>query len=88
MTEKQQLKAQIIRLNKTIDPQTLFKAIEDIVQSHNISYGDAIIHYCSRTNFEIETIAEIIKKNPKMTAAIQNEYENLNMLPKTARLPV
>lgn len=81
-------KGQELKLNKAIDPQSLYKEIDRIVAVHKVSYGDAIIHYCSKSGQEIETVGEIIKKNPKMTAAIQDEYEQLNMLPKTARLPV
>lgn len=77
-----------LKLGKTIDPQQLYKDLEQIVRNHHVSYGDAIIHYCERGKLEIETVAEVVKKNPKLTSALQNEYENLNMLPRTARLPV
>jgi acid phosphatase class B len=81
-------KTQDLKLGKTIDPQQLYKELEQIVRDSHVSYGDAIIHYCERGKLEIETVAEVVKKNPKLTSALQNEFENLNMLPKTARLPV
>jgi acid phosphatase class B len=81
-------KTQEYKLGKTIDPQQLYKDLEQIVRENHISYGDAIIHYCERGKLEIETVAEVIKRNPKLTSALQNEFESLNMLPKTARLPV
>lgn len=81
-------KRQELKLGKTLDPQQLYKDLEQIVRDFHVSYGDAIIHYCERNKHEIETVAEVIKKNPKLTSALQNEYENLNMLPRTARLPV
>lgn len=80
-------KAQDLKLGKTIDPQQLYKDLEVIVRDSHVSYGDAIIHYCERGKLEIETVAEVVKKNPKLTAALQGEYENLNMLPRSARLP-
>lgn len=62
--------------------------IEEMVKKYNISYLDAVIHFCEEKNIEIESIGSIIKKNQKIFSSIQEEAENLNFLPKTSRLDI
>jgi hypothetical protein len=62
--------------------------IEKIVLKDRISYVDAVIHFCERNNIEIETAASIIKMIPVMKSKIRIDYEELNFLPKSAKLPV
>jgi hypothetical protein len=40
------------------------------------------------TALEIESAASLIKSSAKMKANIQNEAENLNYFPKSAKLPL
>lgn len=60
--------------------------IEKIVEEANTDYMDACIEYCKTHDVEIEAIGEIIKKNPKIKAKIQEEAESLNFLEKSSRL--
>jgi|688.fasta_scaffold00051_128 hypothetical protein len=81
-------KVEKIKIELGINPDDVFANIERIVNTCNTTYSDAIIHYCQQSNNEIETIADLVKSNPKLKHALQLEYEALNMLPKTSRLPI
>jgi hypothetical protein len=71
-----------------LTPQKFYNDIETLVVELKTDYMDAIVHYCDKNNIEIETVASIIKSNSKFKAIIQNEGEDLNLLPKTVRLPL
>lgn len=64
------------------------KEIEKIVSSKNVDFFEAVIHYCEVNNIEVETAASLIKQNQVLKAKIQYEAENLNMMKKSARLPI
>lgn len=68
--------------------ENFIKEIDKIVVELKISYVDAVVHFCEKNNIEIETAASIVKSSPKMKSKLQLDYENLNYLPKRARLPV
>ena len=44
--------------------------------------------HCEKNNIEVESIASLIKSNENIKSKIQIEAENLNFLPKTARLDI
>lgn len=67
---------------------TFYVDIESHVASANIGYLDAIIHWCEKNTVDVEHIAPLIVKNPKLQLHLQREGENLNFLPKTVRLPI
>jgi len=71
-----------------LTPQTFCQEIESLVVELRTDYMDAVVHYCQKNNIELETAASIIKSNNKFKAIIQNEGEDLNLLPKTAKLPL
>jgi hypothetical protein len=71
-----------------LTPQTFCQEIESLVVELRTDYMDAVVHYCEKNNIELETAASIIKSNSKFKAIIQNEGEDLNLLPKTAKLPL
>ena len=56
--------------------------IEQIAANNNLSYMDAVIHYCESNNVEIETIAKLIQGTLKQK--IKAEAEVLNFLPKSS----
>lgn len=60
--------------------------IELIAKEKKVDYIDAVLMYCEKTGLEIETAAKIIKNNAKMKAHIKSDAEDLNYLPKTAKL--
>lgn len=74
---------------KSLQSSTEFiKNIDALVKEGGLDYIDAVVHYCEQNNVEIETVASIIKNSSYMKSNIQIEAENLNFLPKRARLPV
>lgn len=64
------------------------KEIDKLVISKNITFFDAVIYYCEINNMEVETAASLIKQSTILKAKIQVEAENLNMVKKSARLPI
>ena len=64
------------------------REIELIVKTKRVDYMEAVLLYCSVTGLEIETAGQLIKSSAKMKALIQEEAEQLNYLPKSAKLPL
>lgn len=62
--------------------------IDIIVKEKNLEYIDAVIYYCEKNNIELETAASVIRNSSYMKYNIQIEAENLNFLPKSAKLPL
>lgn len=77
-----------INLNNMINVSDFLLEIERIASDKNIDYIDAVIHYCSKTGMEIETAADLIKKNAKIKAKVKSDAELIGYLPKTAKLPL
>lgn len=71
-----------------LNPQKFYNEIESLVIELKTDYMDAIVHYCTKNNIEIEAVASLIKSNSKFKAIIQNEGEDMNLLPKTVKLPL
>lgn len=69
---------------------TIFQEIEKIVKSNNdITYIEAIVHYSEKNNIEIETIAELIMKNPQAKSKLLNDGLKLHLIKKmSATLPI
>jgi len=64
------------------------KEIEVLVVEKNIDFFEAVMYYCETKGIEVETAASLIKQSTTLKAKIQFEAENLNLLKKTARLPI
>ena len=62
--------------------------IEKLVTSKNLDYIDAVVHWCSKNNLEVEYAANMIKKDPVLKSKMQIAAENINVLKKGARLPL
>lgn len=62
--------------------------VEKIKVAANSTYIDAVTHVCSTYGVEVEFAATLIKKDPVLRSKIQEEAENLNILKKSARLPI
>jgi len=62
--------------------------IRSLIEKRKMDYIDAVIHWCNINNVEVEYAADLIKKDPMMKSMIQVEAENLNILKKTAKLPL
>ena len=64
------------------------KEIDKLVISKNITFFDAVILFCETNNMEVESAASLIKQSTVLKAKIQVEAENLNMVKRSARLPI
>lgn len=62
--------------------------IEQTVKNRNVSYIDAIVLWCEAHNKEISVGADLVKKTPIIKDKIKIEAEDLNLLPKSSRLPL
>jgi len=61
--------------------------VEKLVVEKQISYLDAIVHYCETNNIEVETAAKLI--NTKIKKTLEYEASELNLLKeKNNKLPI
>lgn len=58
------------------------KNIEILVRLKKCDYIDAALLYCERNNFELEFIAEIIKKDNTVLTKFEDNAKDLNFLKK------
>lgn len=72
---------------KILKTEEFYKSIEEYVKM-GLPHLDAVVQCSEEYGIEIETAAELIKKNPRIKSAIQIEGEESNLLSKTSRLPV
>lgn len=62
--------------------------IRKFCREKQMEYIDAVVHWCEINSVEIELAAGLVQKDPMMMSMIQTEAENLNIIKKTAKLPV
>ena len=80
------LKIQSI-LNVTIDMTIdLNLTIEEIVKEKELSYMEAVLYYAQGLEIEPEAMAKML--NQSIKDKIEVEAQSLNMLKKTAKLPI
>ena len=60
--------------------------IEEVVQKTEISYMDAVLEYAVNAGIEPEAMAKML--NQSIKDKIEVEAQGLNMLKKTAKLPI
>lgn len=77
--------ANLESLSITID---FAQQIEHIVKIKKTSYIEAVELWCDENEKDITVGADLVKKSPIIKAKIQNEAEDLNLLPKGAKLPL
>jgi len=66
--------------------QKFSQMIEEIATKKRIPYMDAVVWYCEQENVEIEVAAKLI--NAVIKSKIEAEAQELNFLPKVAKLPI
>ena len=71
---------------QTQSSSEFYTKIVALVEHTKLSYMDAVLHYCDQNGMEPETAAQLV--NSKLKAQIREEAEELNFLPKTAKLPI
>jgi len=62
------------------------KEIERIVSETEYNYFEAVVEYCNRTGMEIEVASSLI--NSRLKSKIEMDAQDLNLLPKSAKLPI
>lgn len=62
--------------------------IEQMVADSDIGYMDAIVAWCEMNNVEIEQAVTYVKKNQVIKAKLEIEAEQLNLIEKSAKLPI
>ena len=70
-------------IDMTID---LNLTIENIVQEKELSYMDAVLYHAQTLELEPEAMAKML--NQTIKDKIEVEAQSLNMLKKTAKLPL
>lgn len=73
---------------KALTSEKFIKEIENLVTRYDLDYMDAVVHFCEKNNIELEAAAGIIRSNLRIKSKLQDEAEELNFLPKRAKLPV
>ena len=64
------------------------KQIEAMVAETDIGYMDAIVAWCEKNGIEIEQAVTYVKKNQVIKAKLEMEAEQLNLIEKSAKLPI
>lgn len=77
-----------LKFSKLLNADNFYREIEKLVANHNLTYMDAIVHFCEKNELEIETAAALVKGNFRFKSQIQQEGETLHYLPRTAKLPI
>jgi hypothetical protein len=62
--------------------------IEQIVSKSGMGYMDSIVSWCDQNNIEIEQAVTYVKKNQVIKAKLEMEAETLNLIEKSAKLPI
>jgi hypothetical protein len=62
--------------------------IEVLISEKKINYIDAVVMWCEDNNIEVEYAADLIKKDMVLHSKIKADAESLNILKRTAQLPV
>lgn len=60
--------------------------INELSERENMTRMEAIVHHCEQTGLEIDVASTLISSALK--SKIREEAQELNLLKKTARLPV
>ena len=69
-------------------PQEFSREIENLIDLHDIEYFEAIMMYVEKNNIDVEVVASLVKHNSVMKSKLEEECQRLNLLEKTAKLPL
>lgn len=77
-----------LQFARVLTTDRFYKELETLVKKHKLNYMDAVLYICEKNDLEIEVAASMIKSNMRIKSHIQSEGEDLNFLPRTAKLPI
>ena len=69
-----------------LDKKTFSKRVEELIQNKPMPYMDAIIMCSASVGLEVESAARLINKNIK--AKLEAEAQDLNLMQRSAKLPL
>jgi hypothetical protein len=72
-----------VKMNNSI---IFIENIENLVEKTHMTYIDAIMHYCEENKLEPETAGKMVIG--KLKQNVQDEAEDLHLIPKTSKLPL
>ena len=69
--------------------EQLVQDIDDIVRRNRMNYIDAIVFYCEKNNFDVESLAKLIpsslrskvEESARQTKMLKKQYYNISTLP-------
>ena len=69
--------------------EQLVQDIDDIVYEDDLNYIDAVVHYCDKNNFDVESLAKLIpsslrskiEESARNTRMLKKEYYKISTLP-------
>lgn len=70
---------------------TLSEFTEDIqrmVMNNGLNYVEAIIAWCESKEVDVEQVIPLVKKSQVLKAKLEVDAEMLNLLEKSAKLPI
>jgi hypothetical protein len=62
--------------------------VENLVQYANLTYLDAVIHFCTKRSIEVEMVVPLISRNVALKSKLQENAEKLHFLKRTRKLPI
>jgi hypothetical protein len=62
--------------------------VESLILERKMDYIDAVVYWCEQHNIEVDYAAQLVKNNAVLLSKIKSEAENLNILKRTAQLPI
>ena len=77
-----------MKINTLKSSVDFMQELDSIVIDKDIDYYEAVLHYMQSNDIEIETLAFYIKQIPTLKAKIQIACESLNLVEKSAKLPI
>ena len=72
-----------IKMNNSM---VFMENIENLVQQTKMTYIDAVMHYCEENKLEPETAGKMV--GGKLKQNVQDEAEDLHLIPRTSKLPI
>jgi predicted Ser/Thr protein kinase len=67
---------------------SILTEIELFCKKNELSYIEGVVFWCEQNNVDVEYIAAIAKKDRLFRSKLKNEAESLNILKKSAKLPI
>ena len=69
-------------INQGVTLLTFHEDIEKLVKEKKLEYIEAIMHWCTINQYDVESAASLIKKNTSLKSKVRTEAKNLNSIKK------